>query len=33
MPADRFAGFTAGLGDVLGVLHGLGLAHRPGATG
>jgi DNA-binding MarR family transcriptional regulator len=33
MPAARFAEFTAGLGDVLGALHGLGLAHRPAVTG
>jgi DNA-binding MarR family transcriptional regulator len=29
MPAERFDGFVAGLDDVLGALHALGLRHRP----
>jgi DNA-binding MarR family transcriptional regulator len=33
MPAARFDAFVAGLDDVLGTLHGLGLTHRPAVTG
>jgi DNA-binding MarR family transcriptional regulator len=32
MPAERFDCFVAGLSDVLGVLHALGLRHRPAVT-
>jgi DNA-binding MarR family transcriptional regulator len=32
MPRERFDAFVAGLSDVLGTLHGLGLVHRPAVT-
>lgn len=32
MPPGRFDGLVAGLADVLGTLHGLGLVHRPAET-